>query len=116
MFTAELKNKIDFSHLRTTTLKGKGKGFLIKLSDVTDVDGNPISGSLSKFKRTNSSVSVSLDKLMPEWQKQLAKADNKGEKWAKGFKKFVDNPQFTRAMIGITILKTSLTVKKKIKI
>ncbi|WP_373175303.1 toxin VasX [Bacteroides fragilis] len=115
MFTAELKNKIDFSHLRTTTLKGKGKGFLIKLSDVTDVDGNPISGSLSKFKRTNSSVSVSLDKLMPEWQKQLAKADNKGEKWAKGFKKFVDNPQFARAMIGITILKTSLTVKKEDK-
>lgn len=115
VFTDELKNKIDFSHLRTTTLKGKGKGFLIKLSDVTDVDGNPISGSLSKFKNTNSSVSISLDKLMPEWQKQLAKADNKGEKWAKGFKKFVESPQFTRAMIGFTILNVSHTIEKEDK-
>ncbi|MGL5920159.1 MAG: toxin VasX [Bacteroidales bacterium] len=108
----ELKKRIDYSKLKTTTIKGQGKGFLIRLDDVT-YNGSKISGGSSVYRGKN--VSITLETVMPNWKEQLLKVNRRSDNWAKGFDKFISQPSFLRAMSGVALLNLTLVIKKNEK-
>lgn len=107
-----MKRRIDYSHLSTGTMRGKGKTYTIDFSRVTDANKQPLSARPASWKQLDE-LHVTVDTALSRWKKRIL---NMGDaKWKKGIEKFTNSPQFARGMTGLSIICLTIAIQKEKK-
>lgn len=107
-----IKRRIDYSHLSTGTMHGKGKAYTIDFSRVTDANKRPLSVRPASWKQLDK-LHVTVDTALSRWEKSILNAGD--AKWKKGIEKFTNSPQFARGMTGLSIICLTIAIQKEKK-
>ena len=107
-----MKRRIDYSHLLTSTIEGRGRAYTIDFSRVTDVNKQPLSARPASWKQLDE-LHVTVDTALSRWEKSILNAGD--AKWKKGIEKFTNSPQFARGMTGLSIICLTIAMQKEKK-
>lgn len=107
-----MKRKVDYSRLSTSTMKGYGKAYTIDFSKVTDSNKQPLSID-SVLKNAPDELSINVDTALSRWEKTILNIGD--EKWKKGIEKFVQSQWFIRGMAGLNIISLAIAIQKEKK-